>query len=223
MKNKYLKGSHISEKKMSELLLLFCEDHTATEIAGITGISRITANAYLKLLRSHIAAFCEERNLAAFTNGHGNISGNGDYTAKKKGLFGICVTHDFVYTTKLEGSAYQSACEQLIKNKPGHAEMIALNADLRKFQGIIDLNTSTLLPVKQPDREQPDVPESQQEETERFWNMLRARIVKFRGLNTSTLYLHVKETEFRYNYRNENIYGLLLGIIQKKPLHLSRA
>jgi transposase len=55
-----------------------------------------------------------------------------------------------------------------------------------------------------------------------FWGMLKSRLVKFRGLNGSTLYLHVKETEFRYNYRNEDLFELLVNIIHKRPLHLSK-
>ena len=222
MKNKYLKGSHISEKKMNELLLLFSEDHTATEIAGITGISRITANAYLKLLRNHIAAFCEERNPVSLNGQPAEERLNGGHLLKKKCLFGLCVANDFVYTTKLEGAAYQLAYEHLI-NRPVPDGVIPQNASLDKYHGIIDLNASMLLPVRPTAHKSPEALRPQQDETVRFWNMLRSRIVKFRGLNNSTLYLHVKETEFRYNYRKENIYGLLLGILQKKPLHLSRA
>ena len=62
MKNKYLKNARIPERKVRELLNLFCEDLTATQIANISGISRITVNAYLKLIRTQIARHCEEQN-----------------------------------------------------------------------------------------------------------------------------------------------------------------
>src|SRR5687768_1036518 len=62
MKNRYLKNAHLSEKKVKELLQLFCADLNATQIAHISGISRITVNNYLKLIRYQIAQFCEERN-----------------------------------------------------------------------------------------------------------------------------------------------------------------
>ncbi|MBC7902943.1 MAG: hypothetical protein H7Y27_05950, partial [Gemmatimonadaceae bacterium] len=55
-----------------------------------------------------------------------------------------------------------------------------------------------------------------------FWGNTKSRLLKFRGLNKNTLYLHVKECEFRYNYRNEDINTILLNIIYKRPLHLSR-
>ena len=62
MKNRYLKNARIPERKVRELLSLFCEDLTATQIANISGISRITVNAYLKLIRTQIARSCEEQN-----------------------------------------------------------------------------------------------------------------------------------------------------------------
>ena len=55
-----------------------------------------------------------------------------------------------------------------------------------------------------------------------FWGNTRNRLLKFRGMNKNTLYLHVKESEFRYNYREDDINRLLLNIIYKHPLHLSK-
>ncbi len=47
---------------------------------------------------------------------------------------------------------------------------------------------------------------------EDFWGYAKVRLVKFRGLSKNTFYLHLKECEFRFNYRNENLYSLLLKI-----------
>ncbi len=55
-----------------------------------------------------------------------------------------------------------------------------------------------------------------------FWGNAKSRLLKFRGLNKNTLYLHVKECEFRYNYRSADINTLLLNIIYKLPLHYSK-
>jgi transposase len=60
------------------------------------------------------------------------------------------------------------------------------------------------------------------DEIDLFWGMLKARLVKFRGLNGNTLYLHVKETEFRYNFRDADLFELLLDILHKQPLHYSK-
>ncbi|HEY8399425.1 MAG TPA: hypothetical protein VIK80_15905, partial [Flavihumibacter sp.] len=52
-----------------------------------------------------------------------------------------------------------------------------------------------------------------------FWGLTRNLLMKFRGVNRNTLYLHIKECEFRYNYRNENMQTKLLQLINKRPLH----
>jgi transposase len=44
--------------------------------------------------------------------------------------------------------------------------------------------------------------------SENFWGLAKMRLAKFRGLNRATL--HLKECEFRFNHRRDNLYQLLL-------------
>ena len=53
---------------------------------------------------------------------------------------------------------------------------------------------------------------------ESFWSFAKRRLTRFHGVPRSTFYLHLKECEFRFNYRNENIYAIILTIIKNKPL-----
>ena len=55
---------------------------------------------------------------------------------------------------------------------------------------------------------------------ENFWGF-KVRLSKFRGMNKETFYLHLKECEFRFNHRQENLYKLILKIIKNKPLKVS--
>src|ERR1700733_10265895 len=71
MKNKMLKRSNLSEKKCLEIIQLFSEDLTATQIANITGVSRVTINNYLKLIRTHIAKYLEDQHPRHTGNGSG--------------------------------------------------------------------------------------------------------------------------------------------------------
>ena len=47
--------------------------------------------------------------------------------------------------------------------------------------------------------------------------------MKFHGISNSTFYLHLKESEFRFNYGKQNTNKILLKIIRNKPLFQSRA
>jgi len=56
---------------------------------------------------------------------------------------------------------------------------------------------------------------------ENFWGLAKVRLSKFRGMHKSTFNLHLKECEFRFNHRHENLYDLFLKMLKEKPLKLS--
>jgi transposase-like protein len=43
-------------------------------------------------------------------------------------------------------------------------------------------------------------------------------LIKFHGVPESTFYLHLKECEFRFNYRDKDLYKMLLKMFRKYPL-----
>ena len=47
---------------------------------------------------------------------------------------------------------------------------------------------------------------------EGFWSFAKERLLKYHGVSKSYFHLYLKEMEFRYNYRKENIYHKLLKI-----------
>jgi transposase-like protein len=52
-----------------------------------------------------------------------------------------------------------------------------------------------------------------------FGEIAKMRIAKFRGLSKNTFYLHLKESEFRFNYQSDNLYNLILKIVKEHPLN----
>ena len=50
---------------------------------------------------------------------------------------------------------------------------------------------------------------------ENFWGIVKMCLAKFRELSKSIFHLHLKECEFRFNHRGQNLYKLLLKIIKK--------
>ncbi len=53
---------------------------------------------------------------------------------------------------------------------------------------------------------------------ESFWSYAKRRLVKFKGIPQETFLLHLKEAEFCFNLRNENLYKVLLNLLGKRPL-----
>ncbi len=56
---------------------------------------------------------------------------------------------------------------------------------------------------------------------ENFWGLAKVRLSRFRGMDKKTFYLHLKECEFRFNYRNDDLYRILLKLIKNNPLKSS--
>ena len=53
---------------------------------------------------------------------------------------------------------------------------------------------------------------------EGFWSYSKRRLAKFNGMNGRKFYLHLKECEFRFNHRRDNLYLLLLKELRNNPL-----
>jgi hypothetical protein len=53
---------------------------------------------------------------------------------------------------------------------------------------------------------------------ESFWAFAKTRLSKYKGMNRRTFYLHLKECEFRFNNRGQDLYKLLLKMFRENPL-----
>ncbi len=51
---------------------------------------------------------------------------------------------------------------------------------------------------------------------ENSWGVAKVRFSKFRGIHKTHFYFHPKECAFRFNFRNQNISGTIIKILQKK-------
>ena len=56
---------------------------------------------------------------------------------------------------------------------------------------------------------------------EGFWGFAKSRLAKFRGMNQPPFYLHLKECEFRFNHRPDEIYQILLKSCRENMIKLS--
>ena len=50
---------------------------------------------------------------------------------------------------------------------------------------------------------------------ENLWGWSKNRLRKFNGINRNNFLLHLKECEFRFNHKNDNLYGIILKILKK--------
>ncbi|WP_295126814.1 IS1595 family transposase [uncultured Chitinophaga sp.] len=224
MKNKYLKGAHLSERKFKEILKLFSEDLTATQIANISGVSRVTVNSYLKKIRLQIVKYCESvmPEQASYPkiqhrNGHDTavaVKSEVDRIVKPV-IFGIYKSESKVFTEILP--EVSRSMIQAIARGRSVLETVVTADRIRRFHGVVDLGQYRLYNLGGNHGENG----KQLDDVDGFWGLTKHRLAKFKGLNRNTAYLHLKECEFRYNYRNEDLYQVLLNLLKTYPLNLS--
>ena len=53
---------------------------------------------------------------------------------------------------------------------------------------------------------------------ESFWAYAKLRLARFKGLSKHTFYWHLKETEFRFNSRQDDLYRKLLKLLREHPI-----
>ncbi len=216
-RNKYLKRSRISEAKFRELLRHFSLDLSAKNIAILTNLNRNTVNRYLLILRKRIAAYCEQHSPfkgeievdESYFGAKRTKGKRGRGAGSKTPVFGILQRNGKVYTEIVPNCA-KATLQAIIRGRVS-PESIIHSDGWRGYNGLVDIG------YKKHYRVQHEANEFAKGNNhingiESFWSFAKRRILKFHGIPTSTFYLHLKECEFRFNYRDKNIYATLLKI-----------
>ena len=213
---KHLVRARISRAKFRQILRLFALDLTALQIAEITNLNRNTINRYLKLTRTLIAAFCEQESPFSGEVECDESYFGSCYQTGKRGrgaenkhiVFGIYKRNGKVYTEIVE-NVKAKTLQAIIKGRVSIDSTLYTDG-FRSYDSIVHLGYQKHFRIyHQANYVQGDIHING---IEGFWGYAKVRLVKFRGLSKNTFYLHLKECEFRFNYRTHDLYKMLLKI-----------
>ena len=224
MRNKYVKRSRISEKKFRQLVKLFSLDLDAVQISELSHLNRNTVNRYLKAIRTRIAEFCEvespfngEVEIDESYFGAKRVKGKrGRGASGKTIVFGIFQRNGKVYT-EIVPDARRKTLQDIIRGRVD-LETVIHSDGWRGYIGLVDLGYKKHFRVHHGKNEFVRG-KAHINGIESFWGYAKTRLAKFRGIHRNLFYLHLKESEFRFNYRHENIYQIMLEIFRNKPLN----
>ena len=224
MNNKYIKCSHISESKFSDIVRCFALDVNALKIASLTKLNRNTVNRYLGLMRERIVELCEQASpfqgeveVDESYFGARRIKGKrGRGAAGKTPVFGILQRGGKVYT-EIVPDARRKTLQDIIRGRV-ELETIIHSDGWRGYNGLVDLEYKKHFRVHHGKNEFVRG-KTHINGIESFWGFAKTRLSKFRGIRKESFYLHLKECEFRFNYRHENMYQIMLKIFQNNPLN----
>ena len=225
MKNKYIKVTHISERKTREIIRFFCLDIEAEKTAVLTGISRPTINKFYRTFRERIAELCEQE--SPFTNGEIELDESYFGARRVRGIrgrgargkipvFGILKRGDKVYTQIVKNCSMADLMP-IIRNKTD-TEAVIYSDGFKSYDGLVNYGYKHHYRVKHSENEFASG-HAHINGIENFWGICKVRLAKFRGVHKHTFYLHIKECEFRYNCRNKNLYLTLLKNFRKYKLN----
>lgn len=223
-KNKYARRSRISEKKFRELIKYFALDLDAIRIAALANLNRNSVNRYLLLLRLRLAEICEED--SPFSGvvevdesyfGPQRIRGKrGRGAGLKTPVFGIHLRGGKVFT-QIVPDCTKASLQAVIRGKVDIASVIHSDG-WTAYDGLVDIGYKKHYRVHHGTDEFAKG-KHHINGIESFWSFAKRRLAKFHGVPREMFYLHLKECEFRFNHRNDNLYAILLELIRNNPLN----
>ena len=223
MKNKYANRSKISEAKFRQIIRLFAADLDAGQIAEIANINRNTINRYLMEIRKRIAEHCEKT--SPFSGevevdesyfGPRRMRGKRGRGAQGKTIvFGLYKRNGKVYTEVVPDCS-KATLQGIIRGRVALDSVIHSDG-WRGYNGLVDVGYEKHLRVDHGSNEFVRG-NSHINGIEGFWGFAKSRLTRFKGLPKVTFLLHLKECEFRFNNKDNDLYKLLLKIIKAKPL-----
>jgi len=223
VKNKYIRQTHISERKFRLLLRLYAEDIPALTAATLANVNPRTSQRIYTLLRQRVFTMAAEETKMFVGEvevdesyfGPRRVRGKcGRGAAGKIPVIGLHKRGECVYVSVVNNCSKK----ELMPVIHGH---IAKGTDVytdgwRAYDGLITdgykhhrINHDENLFAQG---------RNHVNGIESFWGYAKHRLAKLRGVRSDRFLLHLKETEWRFNHRHDDRYRLLLLNLTSFPL-----
>ena len=220
--NRYYNCAKISEAKLRYVLRLFALDLTASDTARLTGLSVRTVNALYLRLRRRLQAWCPVPaelsgavELDEIYFGPRRVRGRHRGAGGKTIVFGLFKCGGQVYT-EIVPDCSEKTLQGVIRGKVDAAAMVDTDG-WRGDDGLVDVGFDRHFRVRHG-QDECVFGASHFNGIESFWSFAKAHLQQFMGVPKHTFLLHLKESEFRFNHRQQDLYKLLLKLLRQQPL-----
>ncbi len=223
MKNKYVKHAHISEVLFRKVLKLFCADIPALTAAGLAGLSVQSTQSLYDGLRLRILAltleearpFAGEVEIDESYFGPRRVRGKrGRGAGGKTPVIGLLKRGGKVFTEIVENCSKQ-ALMPIIKGQV-LSEATVYTDGWKSYDGLV-LGGYKHHRIHHH-QNQFARGRNHVNGIESFWSLTKLRLAKLRGIRPHYFFLHLKESEWRWNHRHDNLYLSLLKNLRSEPL-----
>jgi len=224
MKNKYVNRAKISEAKFRQIVKLFALDLTATQATSLTGLNRNTVNRLYAAMRVRIyehtlevSPICGEVEADESYFGSRRVPGKrGRGASGKTIVFGLFKRGGKVYT-EIVPDAKKATLQGIVRGMVDPESVIHTDG-WGGYDGLVDLGYEKHYRVKHAENEFSTGEGNHINGIESFWGYAKHRLVKFNGIPKNSFEIYLKETEFRFNNRGNDLYQVLLKLFRNNPL-----
>ena len=223
MKNRYVKHAHISEGILRKVLKLFGADIPALTAAGLVGLSvQSTQRLYdglrlriMELTMAEARPFAGEVEIDESYFGARRVRGKrGRGAGGKTPVIGLLKRGGKVFTEIVEDCS-KAALMPIIKGQV-LSEATIYTDGWKSYDGLV-LGGYKHHRIHHH-QNQFARGKNHVNGIESFWSFTKLRLAKLRGLRAQYFFLHLKESEWRWNHRHDNLYLILLKNLRSEPL-----
>jgi transposase len=222
-KNRYLRHARISEAKFRQSLRFFCADLTASQATDLSGLDRKTTLRLFTLFRARMAEiatrdcpFAGEVEVDESFFGATRVRGKrGRGAGRKTPVFGILERGGRVHT-QIVRNCSKATLHAIIQGKVD--PLARIHSDGWKgYNGLVEAGFAKHHRIRhQNDQFAQDGVHINGIES--FWSFSKRRLAKFNGVPPASFPLFLKECEFRFNHRQDDLYRLMLQSVRHNPL-----
>lgn len=193
----YLKNAKIQDEILEQICYYFSLDYTASNTAKELNLSRQTINNYYKIIRTLLLKKQEElmREMKASSENNGfslkYLQSNSylnyfiEYDEKV-----FIIDSNFSLVPKIDNLLNEDIKSSLHNNSKSNCAKVLFNRRNQSYLVMRMLKTSN-----------------------NMQEFVDKRLKKFRGLNKENLLIHLKESQFRFNYSNEYLQNTVLSLL----------
>lgn len=227
-RNRYYRGSRLSEPQFRQLLRLFALDLTATTAAELTGITRKNVNTIYRRVRERLA----EASARAAPWSAGDVEVDEAYFGARRvrGKPGrsLGVRTPVIGLRKREGKVYaevvpnctKAVLQRVIRGKVPLDSVIHSDS-WAGYDGLVDVGYAKHYRVRHAAGEyvrHEGAVYTHVNGIESFWSFAKQRLARFHGVAPHTFHLHLEECEWRFNTPRAERYRVLLTLLRQHPL-----
>jgi transposase len=222
--NRYYRCSKITERKTRQIVRYFALDLTASKTAELATMAHQSVNRIFLKIRTRVAE--EAERASPFSScevevdesyfGARRVKGKrGRGAGSKTKVFGIFKRNGSVYT-EIVSDCKKKTLQAVIRGRVS-LDAVIHSDKWRGYDGLVDVGFKKHFRVNHSADEFVKG-DSHINGIESFWSFAKRRLQKFNGVSEHTFYLHLKESEYRFNHRKENLFRLLLKLLERHPL-----